>query len=98
MYCALSETIRNLRIQNGMNQVELANKLNVSKQCVSNWENDNVLPSVTMLTKLADLFNTTTDYLLGRESENVIGLDDLTEEQRVHVRQIVRDLSKANRK
>lgn len=98
MYCALSETIRNLRIRNGMNQVELANKLNVSKQCVSNWENDNVLPSVTMLTKLADLFNTTTDYLLGRESENVIGLDDLTEEQRVHVRQIVRDLSKANRK
>lgn len=98
MYFALSETIRDLRIRNGMNQVELANKLNVSKQCVSNWENDNVLPSITLLVKLADLFNTTTDYLLGREPENVIGLDSLTEEQRVHIRQIVRDLSKANQK
>lgn len=98
MFFSLNDTIRDLRIQNGLNQVELANKLNVSKQCVSNWENDNVLPSITMLIKLAELFNTTTDYLLGREAENVIGLDGLTEEQRVHIRQIVKDLTIANQK
>ena len=94
----LSETIRSLRIRNGMNQVELANRLHVSKQCVSNWENDNVLPSVSMLIKMAELFNTSTDYLLGREPANTVSLDDLTEEQRVHVRQIIKDLAKANRK
>ena len=51
---ALNENIKELRMQCGLNQVEFAQKMNVTKQCVSNWENDNVLPSIEMLVKMAD--------------------------------------------
>lgn len=92
----LNEMIRQLRLQNGMSQVELARRMNVSKQCVSNWENDNVLPSIAMLTRLADLFQVSTDQLLGRESSNTIDASGLTDEQAAHIRAIVRELKKEN--
>ena len=40
----LNERIRELRNAAGISQVELAEKLGVSKQSVSNWENDNIQP------------------------------------------------------
>lgn len=92
----LNEMIRQLRLQNGMSQVELARRMNVSKQCVSNWENDNVLPSIVMLTRLADLFQVSTDQLLGRESSDTIDASGLTDEQAAHIRAIVRELKKEN--
>lgn len=45
----LNERIKELRLAHGMTQVELARELSVSKQCVSNWENNNIQPSVDML-------------------------------------------------
>lgn len=50
----LNENIKNLRMKAGLNQVEFARKMGITKQCVSNWENDNVVPSVEMLLKLSD--------------------------------------------
>ena len=94
----LNENIRQLRARNRLNQVELAKRLNVSKQCVSNWENDNILPSVTMLIQLADFFGVTTDFLLGRETDDAINVDGLTDEQTAHIRMLVKDLAEANRK
>lgn len=61
----LSERIRELRVKQGYTQVSLAQKLSVTKQAVSNWENGNIQPSIDMLVRLADLFSVTTDYLLG---------------------------------
>ena len=81
-----------------MNQVELAKRIGVTKQCVSNWENDNVLPSVEMLVKIADVFNVSTDHLLGRERKSYVDISALTEEQRGHISLIVTDFKKANRK
>ena len=49
----LNIKIRELRSSYNMSQVELAKALGVSKQCVSNWENDNIQPSIEMLVKLA---------------------------------------------
>ena len=94
----LNENIRKLRIQNGLNQVELAKKLNVSKQCVSNWENDNVLPSVTMLLQIADFFQVSADFLLGRSTAVCLDLDGLTEDQQSHIRMLVKDLQEANKR
>ena len=85
-------------MQNGLNQVEFAKKMCVTKQCVSNWENDNVLPSIEMLIKMADYFRITTDCLLGRENHSVIVSDGLTEEQQTHLRMIVKDFLDANNK
>lgn len=91
MKTTLHENIRELRIQRGLNQVEFAQKMNVTKQCVSNWENDNVLPSVEMLKKIADFFCVSTDYLLGRASAEMINADGLTSEQIAHIRLLVED-------
>lgn len=37
------EIIKSLRISRDLNQVQLANEINVSKQTISNWENNNIL-------------------------------------------------------
>ena len=88
----LSERIKALRQKNKMSQVELADKLNVTKQCVSNWENDNILPSVEMLIRLSQFFSVSTDYLLGLEDKRYIEVTGLTEEQIAHVQVIINDI------
>lgn len=47
----LGEQIKKLRLAQNISQVTLANQLGVTKQSISNWENDNILPSVDMLKK-----------------------------------------------
>lgn len=49
----------------GLTQDQLAEKLGVTAQAVSKWENDQSCPDIYMLPKLAELFGTTTDELLG---------------------------------
>ena len=93
---ALNENIKKLRIARGLNQVEFAKILGVSKQGVSNWENDNVMPSIEMLVRIADFFNVTTDYVLGRTEITYIDVSGLTDEQISHISLIVSDLSRLN--
>ena len=94
----LNESIKKLRTCRSLSQVELAKNLHVSKQCISNWENDNILPSVDMLVKIADYFDVTTDYLLGRSDNNIISVDGLTDEQTEHVKILICDLRAANKR
>lgn len=91
---ALNENIKALRTAFGWNQVALAKKLNVSKQCISNWENDNVQPSIEMLLKLADLFSVSTDRLLGRTGKKSIDVSGLTDEQRAHIQLLIKDIER----
>lgn len=62
----LSEKIRYLRIQKGMTQAELAEKLNTTKQTIGKYENQVVtnLP-LNRIQELADALNTTPAYLMG---------------------------------
>ena len=94
MAALLNENIKSLRIARGINQVEFARALGVTKQCVSNWENDNVVPSIEMLVKIADFFCVTTDYLLGRSERPCLDVSGLTDEQIGHVALIIDDLRK----
>lgn len=94
---SLNENIKKLRMAQGLNQVEFAKCLSVTKQCVSNWENDNVVPSIEMLCKIADFFKVSTDYLLGRSEQRAIDVSNLTEEQIAHLTSITDDLAKLNR-
>ena len=61
------ERIKYLRQTQGLNQVQLADKLGTTKQSISNWENDNIVPSVDMLEKIADFFNMPIDFFFNRE-------------------------------
>lgn len=89
----LNERIKELREARGITQVELAKALFVSKQSVSNWENDNILPSVDMLVKIADYFGVSTDYMLSRESETRISVEGLTQTQIQHINAIIKDIA-----
>ncbi len=92
----LNENIKTLRLSKNMNQVEFAKALGVTKQCISNWENDNVVPSIEMLCKIANFFGVSTDYLLGRSERRVIEVSKLTDEQISHIAYIVDSLEKLN--
>ena len=77
----IGQTIRDLRKQKRMSQTELAKILHVSQQTVTAWETGKAEPSSSAVSNLADYFNVTTDYLLGRpekkkEKQNVELTDD----------------------
>lgn len=63
----LGETIRTLRKNAGLSQEALAEKLGVSRQAVSKWENDNGMPETEKLITMAKLFDTSLDNLIGEE-------------------------------
>lgn len=63
----LGETIRTLRKKAGLSQEALAEKLGVSRQAVSKWENDNGMPETEKLITMAKLFDTSLDDLIGEE-------------------------------
>lgn len=89
--------IKILRQARELNQVQLAGQLGVKKQTVSNWENDNIMPSIDMLIRIADFFHVTTDYLLGRDLQEpsapqTLDITGLTSSQIEHLQYVVDDL------
>ncbi len=63
--------IAELRKKCDMTQMELADKMGISFQAVSNWERGNSMPDISKLPELAELFGVTIDQLLGEYSEIV---------------------------
>lgn len=88
----LNQRIRLLRQSRNLSQVELAKRLNVTKQSVSNWENDNIQPSIEMLLKMAEFFSVSTDYLLARDEGKYLDVSDLSDVVVAHLRQLIDDL------
>ena len=77
-----NERIKELRLSLGLSQVEFGKKLNISKQCVSNWENDNIQPSIDMLTKICKTFSVNSDYLLGISFTEKLDISNLNLKQK----------------
>lgn len=65
----LGERIKQLRKEKGMTQEELAKTLGVIRGTLSVWEIDKAEPDNKTLGKIADYFDVTIDYLLGRDTE-----------------------------
>lgn len=61
--------LRELREEKKLTQSELAKFLNVSRASISAYENRTNDPSLDVLIKMADFFNVSLDYLLGRTPE-----------------------------
>lgn len=59
--------LKMIRIRNGVKQKDLAEELGVTINTVSRWELGKVYPTKDKLIILADKFNVSVDYLLGRE-------------------------------
>lgn len=75
----------------------MAAKLGDKKQSVSNWEYDNILPSVKTMIKASDNSKVSTDYPLGRENKEYtdgffLEVTGLMPKKIEHIQQIVNDL------
>lgn len=96
MNTILNERIKNLRCAIKLSQTELAEKLSVSKQTVSNWENNNIQPSIDTLIRIADFFSVTVDYLLGMENRRngILDISALTEDEVQDIQKIINHIRK----
>lgn len=65
----LGKRIKNLREKNSLNQIELAKLLNISNTTLSQYETGQRIPSDDIKIKIADFFNVSVDYLLGRTNQ-----------------------------
>ena len=63
----LGKKLKNLRIEKGLTQKDLADQLHVTFQTVSKWENDENEPDVATLRELARLYGCSLDYLLSED-------------------------------
>ena len=61
---SLADKITLLRKQQGWSQIDLADRLDVSRQSVSKWEMGQAVPELDKIIKLSELFDVTCDYLL----------------------------------
>lgn len=87
----LGQRICEMRTHLGWSQVELSRRLSVSKQTVSNWENDNIQPSIEMLVRLSKIFGVTTDYLLGLEDTPRLNVEGLPQKIVAHLALLIED-------
>lgn len=65
----IGEKIKELRKNNKITQEQLGNAIGVSKMAISYFEKGKKSPGRESLEKIADYFNVTTDYLLGRSED-----------------------------
>ena len=60
----IGEKLKSSRLNAGMTQEQIAEKINVSRQTISNWENGKSLPDVISLIEISDLYQISLDDLL----------------------------------
>ena len=78
----IGKYICKLRKNKNLTQKELADRLSISFQAVSKWENGETLPDTSLLLELADILDTTVDKLLNggvivMKNKNVIHVEDV---------------------
>ena len=78
---SIGERLYGIRKKRNLSQGELADKLDVSRQTVSKWENNMCLPEVEKLMQLSEALGVTTDYILKGITEK----DTATEKETVYV-------------
>lgn len=85
----LGKRISSLRREKGMKQEELAEKMGVSPQAVSKWENDQTCPDISALPQLAKILGISVDELLtGKKEEpcvRIIPVDEQSKDRILHV-------------
>ena len=86
---SVGERILELRKAAGISQLDISRALDISRQAVSKWENDQSCPDIATLPRLADIFGISVDALLGRETVHqgeVIDTDeDEKEKDGIHI-------------
>ena len=76
-----ADKIKRLREQTGLTQSELARKLDLTRSSVNGWEMGLAIPCTQIIIELSNVFNVSTDYLLGIDKHSVLYVDGLNEEE-----------------
>ena len=63
-----------------------------TKQSVSNWENNNIQPSIDMLVKIARFFSVSTDYLLCLDDRQLLDTSGLSPQVIAQLQQLIDDI------
>lgn len=92
----IGDKIRELRLEHRMSQTELARAVHASQQAVTKWENGRSEPSSSAIADIANYFNVSSDYLLGRTT-NRIPDKDLSKNQKLIAYSIDPDTSDEER-
>lgn len=91
------KNLKSLRKEKGISQQQLADIILVSQQSINKYENHDVEPDIKTLTKIAEYFNVSLDYLTGRttikEMADAPRKSDLTENE-LHLIKSVKKLNK----
>ena len=64
----LGQTLKEIREKFGLSQEDLGGLLNVSRQAITKWENDNGIPDIDNLKEISKMFGLTVDYLIDNNS------------------------------
>jgi len=83
----LGKRIFDIRKSHGLTQEEFANMFSVTRQAVSNWENDKAYPDLHTLVEISNQFNITLDVLLKEDERMIESID----KERISGREIERE-------
>ena len=90
--------LKELRIQSGLTQQQLGDKIGVTKSVISFYELRERTPSPEILVKLAAEFKVSADFLLGLEKKKTLDISGLDAEDIKIVKLLVEQLRKKNSK
>jgi len=92
-----SERLKQLRIEKGFTQEQVAKRVGVTRSTLSTYENQSRYPSYDILVSLSLLYGVSTDYLLCKDERRYIDITGLTDEECAAIRQMVCLLQKAKK-
>lgn len=78
----VADALKRFRAELGLSQSDVAEKIGIFPQSYYRYESGKYLPSLPMIIKMADAFDVSTDYLLGRRDTpkpNEVGADEVRE-------------------
>ena len=74
----IGKKLKNARVQSGMTQENVAEKINVSRQTISNWENEKSYPDIISVIELSNLYSISLDVLLKGDEKMIEHLEEST--------------------
>lgn len=74
----IGNKLKKSRLESKLTQENVAEEIQVSRQTISNWENEKSYPDIISVIKLSDLYNVSLDELLKGDSEMIKHLDEST--------------------
>lgn len=88
-----AQRLKELRKEQGLTQVQFAKRFNISAGTIGNWESGNRTPDTDMLKRIANFFDTTVDYLIGRSDLKFDNVNNRLENEEYALLGEVKDLT-----